>query len=271
MAATLEDLLKEIQASRPEVGELRNQMAEEFKGIRETLSAIPELKTRIEALEHENTTIKTELSRLSTQVNLHEQHTKAKNLVMYGLPGLAGESRSTTESIVSKVFAKTNIKKKIVIAHRIGSRENSPVVIEFTCKPEAQDAFHQLRKAGDVTLQALSLGESGRVEVRFHLSTFLSNLLKSANVVKKDAGWTYCRPFTSDQTVELVRSKDDNAERIKIGSMEELMKFRDKLIEDGSIAPNSPAATLKTTDSNGRKRQRTIRPNTANKQARMLR
>ena len=65
-----------------------------------------------------------------------------------------------------------------------------------------------------------------------------------------------CRPMTNNQTIEFVRNKDSNAEKIIIHSMEELIEFKDKLLAEGTIKTSSPAALLKRDDGTLGKRRR---------------
>lgn len=268
MGPSLEDLMREIQNGRTEVADLRKQLTSEFEEFRATLKVIPELKEKIVALETENTTMKEELSRLGTQANMMDQQMKFRNLVMYGVPGSAREKRDTSEALVSKIFSKTGVNRRVVMAHRLGSRDNSPILIQFLCKSDAQEVFQKLRKNPDMSLQFLSLGTTGKVEIRYHLSTFLGDLLRAATTVKKDANWSYCRPITSTQTIEMVKTKDANSERITIKSMDDLIRFRDALMDQGEIQPNSPAAAINSTETCTRKRLRPVRANSTNKQVR---
>ena len=256
---TLQRILEELSANRNGLKQLNETVQHEMQAMRKSLEVIPELQEKLKTVESENRTMKAELAQLNLQVNLQDQQMKAKNLVFYGIPGVAGEARSTTEALISKVFSKTGIKQKMIMAHRLGVRENSPVLVELPSRPDAQDAFLKFRKNQDTSLQTLALGEAGKVEVRYHLSVFLSKLLRAASLVKKEAGWAYCRPMTSEQTIEMVRNRDANAERITIHSMEELITLKDQLIAEGAIQPGSPAATLGTKEVNHRKRQRADR------------
>ena len=75
-------------------------------------------------------------------------------------------------------------------------------------------------------------------------------------IVKREAGWAFCRPLTSDQTIEMAKDKNENSERVVIQSMDQLIEFKDKLLAEGSIKTNSLAALLEKGEINERKRRR---------------
>ena len=93
------------------------------------------------------------------------------------------------------------------------------------------------------------------MEVRYHLSSFLGDLLRAATVVKKEAGWAFCRPLTSDQSIEMVKNSKNTSERVMIRSSEELLAFKDRLPKEGQIRMDSPAANLTVQPRNLRKRK----------------
>ena len=113
------------------------------------MSVIPQLKEQIETLEKENTRVKAECIKLiSLQANQHDQRFKCKNLVFYGIPGVTCELSQTAEEMVAKIFSKLWIKQRIVMAHRLGARENSPTLVQFACKPCTQSAAIPLIRRG---------------------------------------------------------------------------------------------------------------------------
>lgn len=145
----------------------------------------------------------------------------------------------------------------MTLAHRMSQKENSPVVRHFESKPDAMEVFRQARESKKLSLEATGLGGIGEIEIRHHLSTFLSELLKTANLIRKDAGWMFCRPITSNQTVELTKSREQGAERYIASSLQDLYRFRDRLVREGSIKSDSPAAKITTgSKMTLRKRQR---------------
>ena len=200
-----------IQENKNEMKSMMDTLLKEIKAMKETLQAIPQLTSKVRALEAENISLRKELAQVNLHTCLLDQHSKAGNLVFYGFPGQAGESRNTSEDMVNKVFSKLGVKQRFVMAHRLGMRENSPILVQFPCKPDAQEVFMKVRKARDTSLRGMSLGDSGKIEVRYHLSTFLGNLLRAATLVKKEANWAFCRPFTSGQSVEMVKSRGQYA------------------------------------------------------------
>lgn len=221
------------------------------------MSVLPELTSRVSTIEDENVKLRAELEILKTQCDLQDQHQKSKNLIVYGMPGNAGEQRSHSELLISKLCSKCGIRRRVVQAHRLGQKPNSPMMIQFECKADAQEAFALIRKA-QPTLRDIGLGDEGKIEVRYHLSSFLSELLRTANIVKKEANLGFCRALTSNQTVEIFHIKEPGSPKIIVRSFQEVLELKDKLLSEGRIATSSPAATLEKTSRPQRKRARAV-------------
>lgn len=235
---------------------MKEELLLEIKTIKDSLRVIPELRSKVQLLEQENSTLRDELNQISLQTNLQDQHMKAKNLMLYGIPGVSREERINTETTVNKVFKKLGIAQKVKMAHRLRVEENAPIVVEPSCKPTAQEVFQYIRRTPDTSLNFLDLHGEGKVEVRYHLSKHLNDLLRSASLIKKEANWMYCHALTSEQAVEMVRTKATNSEQVKIHTMKELMDFRDQLLKEGFITPSSPAAKIQENLRTLRKRLR---------------
>lgn len=244
---TLQKVLDEIrniredaQRDREQIRADKDQILGEIRALAERIEIIPELQRKIEHLGQENSDLQDEMEQLKIQFNLQDQYQKAKNLVLYGLPGQAKESRVVSEKLVKKIFTTTGVLRTPLIAHRLSVKPNSPMLVQFSCKQDAQETFQHIRRS-NTDLAALGLGEQGKVEVRYHLSSHLGELLRSANIVRKEAGWEYCRPLTSQQAVELVKSKAPNSRKVTVRNIQELMNLKDGLLKDGVITMNSPA------------------------------
>ena len=160
---------------------------------------------------------------------------------MYGLPGAPGETRSTSEMIISKVFSKAGTGRTPILAHRLTQRQDWRMLIQFNCKQDAQETSRLFRELTNTSLEFFSLGENGKVEVRHHLSSGLAELLRSANIVRREVGWTYCRPLTSTQCVEAAKTKEPNSRKVTVRSISELVEFNKSLQTEGLIPQNSPA------------------------------
>ena len=76
-----------------------------------------------------------------------------------------------------------------------------------------------------------------KIDVRFHLSKHLTRLLRSASLLKRELSWAMCGPNS-----ELV---------FRIN--EQLVAFRDQLLEKKQLDPASPAATIGRPQRNSRK------------------
>lgn len=159
------------------------------------------------------------------------------------------------KAIMNKILAKCGSKKKLTTAHRLSQRDNSPIVAQFLSKSDAQEIFSRIRSLENNQLSFFGLGEAGKVEVRYHLSTFLSELSKTATIIRKEANWAFARAITSNQTVELVKAKGRESQKVVLHSIQDALEFRNDLMAEGTLNSNSPAAKL-TLESNRTTRKR---------------
>ena len=81
-----------------------------------------------------------------------------------------------------------------------------------------------------------------RVDVRFHLSGHLTELLRAASLLKRELQWSSCRPLSDTRSVEL--KKDEASDPVFISDMEELVIFKDRMLESKLLQPTSPAASI---------------------------
>lgn len=127
-----------------------NEKTEIFNKI-QTLTrlaeTLPATQQKIDAMEEENCKLASEVERLRQQANLQDQHQKSKNLILFGVPGSPREERNVTEQIVSDICSQTGMRRRIAVAHRLSQKENAPVLLQFECKPDAQEAFTQFRRS----------------------------------------------------------------------------------------------------------------------------
>ena len=237
---------EENRSEREKAQQDREEIMSMVRGMKQLVEKIPQMAARMTELEEENKRLSQEIDSIRLQSNLEEQHQKAKNLILYGLPGQPGEPRSTTEQLVTKILSKLGIRYKVVMAHRLGQKNNSPVIVQFDCAPTAQEVFRHIRKCTDTSLAVLGLNGSGKVEVRYHLSTFLNELLRTAMIIKREANWAFCRPITRDQSIEMMKTREANSPKVVVHSITDLIELKNKLLKEGALQPTSPAANLTT-------------------------
>lgn len=266
IATQLKAMQEEAKKEREHAQKRHETVVNEMQAMSTKLAVINELQDDINSLKKENSEQRAEIQQLKLQVDLQDQYQKSKNLILYGLPGHAGEDRSTSEAIVQKVFSKVGVRRNPVLAHRLSQKQDSPMLVQFNSKQDAQEIFLHLRRSSNLNLESLALGSNGKVEVRYHLSTHLSELLRSANLLRREAGWAYCRPLTSTQCVELFKTKEPNSPKVTVRNLIELVDLKDSLLKDGFIATSSPANQI-TTERPLRKRPNNMKGNPPKKTA----
>lgn len=225
---------EEAQQDRDRARKEKEQLLREVQAVATKVDQLSELKNKVDELEQENTQLRTELDHMKLQVDLQDQRMKSRNLIIYGLPGEAGEERLATETSITDACRKLGIHRTPELAHRLSQRKDSPVLVQFNSKQDAQEVFKQLRQNPGPT-------DNTKLEVRYHLSSHLYELLKSANLLKREAGWAYARPLTSNQTVEIVKNKEPNSRRVTVRNLQELVNLKNTLLNDGAISRSSPA------------------------------
>lgn len=131
------------------------------------------------------------------------------------------------------------------------------MLIQFDSKADAQEAFGLIRKSS-LILNDLGFGDGEKIEVRYHLSSSLSELLRTTNILRKEANLGYCRALTSNQTVEIFEKKEAGSTKVIARSLQDVFDLKNKLLKDGTISANSPAVELERTARRQRKRDRVV-------------
>lgn len=238
-----EKILAAINSIRSDMAADKKEFLEKLDEVAKIKVLVDNLQSKVNTLESESARLKPEVSATRLMCNLNEQHAKSSNLLLFGVPGKVDEPRNETEAMTRKLLAVTEVKQTLVCAQRL-NRKNvmSPILVTFECKPHAQDAFHLVRKMPNLNAGVLELDENSRIDVRFHLSKHLTHLLKSASLLKREISWSMCRPHSDTQTVEL--KKDGSSEAHVFSNIEELIAFKDQMIEKKILSPASPAANI---------------------------
>ena len=247
MLKEMKSYREELVADRARARIDKEQILNEIIAVSTKVEKLTELQAKVEDLATENIQMRIEMEQLKLQLDLQDQFQKSKNLVIYGVPGVGGESREATEASIRQLLTKIGICKLPILAHRLTQKPNSPILLQFHIKQDAQLVFTQIRQVQNMSLEALAMGENGKVEVRHHLGAGLSELLRSANIVRREAGLAFARPLTSSQSVEIVWTKEQNSKRITVKNLRELVELKDRLQVEGSLPKNSPANEISRT------------------------
>lgn len=243
MAAEIQQILEELRAIRAEMATDKREVIGKLDEIAQIKSSLVDLQGKVSALEQENMMLREEIRINRVQSNVNEQLTKASNLLLFGVPGKTEETRAETEALVRRLLAKTEVPFKLTCAQRMNRKvAKSPIVATFESKLHAQEAFHQIRMTGNLTSDMIGMDGNSRIDVRFHLSKHLTQLLRSASLLKREMGWQKCRPYSDSQTVEL--RKDETSATHVFHTMEELVTFKNQLIDTNVLPPTSPAANI---------------------------
>lgn len=230
----------------------QNKLFEGLQQIHHKLdSVVSEFRGEIDELKQENQRLKKNLQQVTSRLDKQEQHSRSKNVVIYDVPGSAGESREETESKVAKITEAVSLKHKVLVAHRLNPSSDSPIIAIFESKAHAQEMLHAMRlnilTADDIGLkgQQDTRRNSKRLSARPHLCPALAQLLKAASALKAEAKWGWTKVITSRMEVQIFKGNDDDGHAsppVIVRSLEDVLRLRLQLVEQGSLPDISPEA-----------------------------
>lgn len=170
------------------------------------------LNVEVNKLKQELTEARSALAEAKAMQDAGEQHSRSKNIILYGIPGVVNERYNDTMECVEKVLQKANCTQRLVVAHRLNARlPNGPIVAVFEAKPFAQDALQKIRVA-KLTTEAAGLCKDGtkdKIYARPHLCRALEATRKAAVALKNDLNWGWVKVMVSKLHVELYEGNDD--------------------------------------------------------------
>lgn len=203
--------------------ELKNELKSEQAEIKAEVLALKSdmhkyatsndtLNAEVNKLKQELIEARSALAEVKAMHDAGEQHSRSKNIIFYGIPGIVNERYNDTMERVERVLRKANCTQRLVVAHRLNARlPNGPIVAVFEAKPFAQDALQKVKEAR-LTTEAAGLCEDGKedkIYVRPHLCRALEATRKAAVALKNDLNWGWVKVMVSKLHVELYEGNDD--------------------------------------------------------------
>lgn len=243
-------LLEKLLEGQTELFKGQQQMRHEIHQLSQKLdAATQELRCEVGELKQENEQLKQELCSLKRRVDMQEQYSRSKNVIFYDVPGVMNESRVETEAKIAAIMKALECNNKVVTAHRLGSKANTPIVAVFESKPHAQEVINAVKKSA-LTLKDIGIGGqpgvnlSTKVTARAHLSPALSQLLKAAAVFKVEANWGWTKVIISRMEVEIYEGRGHDGKilpPVTVSSIEDILKLRAQLVEQGKLPEATPS------------------------------
>lgn len=217
-------------------------------------SVVSQFQSEIEGLKKENNRLKKDLQEVTSRLDKQEQQSKSKNVVIYGVPGVAEESREETEAKIAKIAGIVHLNHKVVAAHRLSPASNGPILAAFENKAHAQDMINAVRKstltAADVERtdierkpQGGEIVASKKIFAPPHLCAALVQLRKAAAALKHEANWGWTKVNTSRIEVQIYKGRDDKGNvlpPITVRSLEDVLKLRLQMVEKGILPQIKP-------------------------------
>lgn len=228
-------------------------------------SVVSQFRDEIDDLKQENKNLKKDLQEVTFRLDKQEQFSRSKNVVIYNIPGAAGENRAETEAKVSKLADAINFHHKVIVAHRLSSSPESPILAVLESKAQAQEMLEAVRQS---TLTVADIEQSKKpgcalnkekIVARPHLCKALAQLRKAAAALKAEAKWSWTKVNISRMEVQIYKGRDEEGNALPpytVKSLEDVLKLRLQLEEEGILLQTTPEhhAGLSTT----KKRARTF-------------
>lgn len=231
----LKNELKNDQAVlRAEVQALKSDM-HKYASSNDTLNAV------VSKLTQELAEARSSLAEVNAMHNADEQYARSKNVILYGIPGVANEQYGDTMERVVKVLQKANCTRRLVVAHRLNARlPNGPIVAVFEAKLFAQEVLQKIKEAKLTTDTAGLCSENTNVKIfaRPHLCRALEATRKAAVALKNDLNWGWVKVMISKLHVELYEGSDDTGKQQQpfvLTSVADVKDLRQRMQEKGML------------------------------------
>lgn len=217
-------------------------------------SVVSQLRSEVDCLKKENQKLKKSLQDVTARLDKQEQHSRSKNIVIYDVPGPAGENRHETQAKVLKIAKALNVDHKVVVTHRLSPASDSPIVATFESKVHAQEMLSAIRQT---TLTAAEIepkshektaGRNKKIVARPHLCPALVRLQKAAAALKAEANWGWTKIITSRMEVQIYKGTDSDGNvlpPIIVRSLEDVVNLRLQLVEQGVLPDIAPVIHLR--------------------------
>lgn len=228
----------------------QNKLFEGLQQLHHKLdSVVLQFRSEIDELKRENKNLKKELHEMAARLDRQEQFSRSKNVVIYDVPGAAGENRTETEAKVSKIASVIKFNHKVVVAHRLGAGADCPILAVLESKAHAQEMLSAVRQSSlsaadiDFKKQGGASNEKKKIAARPHLCTALAQLRKEAAALKAEANWGWTKVNISRMEVQIYKGRDEKGNAlppITVKSLEDILKLRLQLVEEGILPQITP-------------------------------
>lgn len=239
-------------ATLQKVLEGQNKLFEGLQQLHQKLDSVAsQFQSETDALKKENENLKKNLQEVASCLDKQEQHSRSKNIIIYDVPGPAGESRTETEAKVAKITEALKANHRVVVAHRLSPNPNSPIVAAFESKIHAQEMLSIIRQ-GTLTAETIGLpsqdstrGKPKKIIARPHLCPALAQLLKMATALKVEANWGWTKVISSKMEIQIFKGRDSDGyvlPPVTVRSPEDVLRLRLQMVEQGRLPELTPAA-----------------------------
>lgn len=231
--------------------QLQQQLQHEIQELNLKLDSISsQFRNELDALKLENEALKAEIRDIRTELDVQEQFSKSKNVVLYNIPGSPAETRSIAEKKVRELLNAVQCQNRLVVAHRLNPKANSPLVAVFESKAHAQEVMAAIRKYTQTPANATEFGErnpnqnASKIAARPHLCSSLAQLMRAATALKTEAKWGWIKVLTSKMQIEIYKGRDGNGKIIPptvVRSLGDVIRLREQLVASGDLPELMPA------------------------------
>lgn len=227
------EILKTLRSFRnefkSEIQELKNQNSKFIKKINE-------LDAKIVAVDKKQVKLHQEVEILHSKVNCLEQKELLKDILITGLPELAG--KQTKDSVVQylqildKQFDSTSIEFVYRFKSATHPETNTkiilPIVVRFNNYDTKKGLLNKQKVAGPVLQNQFNGNKTNtkKIIIQQRLTHINYQLLINTRDLKHKAGYKFC--WVSESCCIFLQ-KDEKSRAVKIGSLQELHRVQESL------------------------------------------
>lgn len=217
----LDDLKRELRADLRTLKDSVKHCSDTCDGVNEIKTELKELRKELQTLSQQNEKLRAENATLSERIEELEQHSRANNLEIKGVPD-NGDVIDVLKRIGSHVHEPI-ADSDIDVCHRVPTFRPSEknIIVRFVQRSK-RDSFLQKCRKQRVTTKDLDYGgNSTAVYVNEHLTTSNKKLLGAAVARKKTAGWK----FVWTAGGKIFARKDEDSRALRIACMGDIEKM----------------------------------------------
>lgn len=223
------DFRSEIRDLRTDIREMKSSMDfinAQYEDIKEKLESgitiNKELKKENEELRARCLALETEMRANQASIVRCEQHSRAYNIEVKGIPVAENENLISTLRKLGEVIGEPIDESDVGICHRVRTRERGKqnIIVQFI-RREKRDRVLASARVKRLTNEDLGLSDNAPVFVNEHLCPALKKLLGQAISRKRDIGWK----FVWVQNGKILARKAEHAHIISIEHCDDLLKI----------------------------------------------